>query len=392
MPISRSIRRFCGASSLLAGVLFLTLAPSNGSLRAQSVPARVVPTWRLVEELRIGDDGSDATIFGEIRGLVSTKSGNIFVLDYKAKELRLFDARGKFLRVAARQGHGPGEMDWPTGLAVGNDDVVVLSDPGNGRFSYYSADGKYLRQVLISITGFGDYWNGVVDSSGRIVDWPVRIPTGGTDKRTGYPITISKARRIRRDGQADTVDLPACAPEPIALVYRAPEGYATSMALPYTPSPQTVISRSGSVWCTPRGEFRLFAGPIGGSLKDVVRLSVTPRPINVRERAAALEGQASFVRMQRLKLVEGDANAVPKTQPVINRLLADNDGRAWVFRNDLSATPPPVDVYALDGQHVAQLRDPSQIGRVVEIGSSHLLTTIVNADGVPVVVRYRIVR
>ena len=385
-------RQCCWRRALAALLLALCITAPQRTASAQSVASRPAPTWRLVEDLRIGDDADGTTLFGEIRGLVSTKSGNIFVLDYKAMELRVFDARGKLVRLAARRGQGPGEIAGANGIAVGNDDVVVVSDPSNGRFSYYSADGKYLRQVQISITGDGDYWYGRVDAAGRIVDFPVRALSGGNDPRTGYPNTIDKARRIRPDGTADTVAFPRCAPKPQMLVYRMRSGNATSMTIPFTPHSQTVVSRQGAVWCTPSAEYRLSVGVLGGAMREVVHVNAVPLPIGASERSSALAFLDSFAIKQQLTLVSGDVKAVPKTRPVISRLLADDDGRAWVVRSDLTNTPLAMNVFAPTGQQLAQLRGTARLGDVVQIGSSTLLTAIDNTDGVPVVVRYRIVR
>ena len=378
------------------GIRWLLLALSAvapwSAFSAQSASAKPIPTWRLVEDLRIGDAGDGPTLFGEIRGLVSTKSGNIFVLDYKAMELRVFDAKGKFLRIAARRGQGPGEIAGANGVAVGNDDVVVVSDPSNGRFSYYSADGKYLRQVLISITGYGDYWPGNVDATGRIVDFPVRVPSGGNDPRTGYPITVDKARRIRADGTADTVSLPVCASERPTLVYRMRSGRATSMTIPFSPGQEIAVSRQGTAWCTPSGEYRLSAGPLGGALREVVNQKVVPAPIDAKERTMALAFLDSFAIKQNVTLVSGDPKALPKTKPVVSRLFADDNGRAWVIRTDVPKVPLAMDVFATNGEQLAQLRGTYNLGRVVLIGSSTLLTESENSDGEPVVVRYRIER
>ena len=387
-----SCRQCCWRRVLAVMLLALCITAPRRTTSAQSVVSRPAPTWRLVEDLRIGDDAEGPTLFGEIRGLVSTKSGNIFVLDYKAMELRVFDAHGRFVRLAARRGHGPGEIAGPNGLALGNDDVVVVSDPGNGRFSYYSADGKYLRQVMIPITGYGDYWHGRIDAAGRIVDFPVRVPSGGNDPRTGYQNTIEKARRIRPDGTADTVAFPQCAPEPPTLVYRMRSGHATSQTIPFSPHSQTVVSRQGAVWCTPSAEYRLSVGVLAGAMREVVHVNALPLAVGVVERAAALAFLDSFAIKHQLTLVTGDPKAVPKTQPVISRLFADDDGRAWVVRSDLSKISLAMDVFAPTGQQLAQLRGTYSLGYVVQIGSLALLTAIDNADGVPVVVRYRIVQ
>ena len=375
---------------MLAGlVTMLSIGATARTVSSQS--SRPVPTWRLVEDLRIGTDADGPTLFGDIRGLVSTNAGNIFVLDYKAMELRVFDARGRFVRLAARRGHGPGEIAGPNGIAIGNDDMVVVSDPSNGRFSYYSADGKYVRQVLISITGHGDYWHGRVDAAGRIVDFPVRVPSGGNDPRTGYPNTVDMARRIRSDGKADTVPFPQCAPDPPTLVYRMRSGRATSMVMPFSPGSQTVLSRQGTVWCSPRAEYRLSSGTLGAAMREVVRIYAKPRPISANERNASLAFLDSFAIRQQVTLVSGDIKSMPKTQPVISRLFADDEGRAWVLRNDQNVVSLALDVYAPTGQQVGQIRQTQTLGMVVQIGASTLLTTAESPDGDPVVVRYRIV-
>ena len=76
----------------------------------------------------------------------------------------MFDAKGKFVRRVARAGHGPGELEFLNGLAAGENDEVVVSDPGNARFSFYSAGGQFLRQTLSASIGFGDFWSRLLPS------------------------------------------------------------------------------------------------------------------------------------------------------------------------------------------------------------------------------------
>ena len=110
------------------------LIAGASEISAQSTHLAQFPaTWTLSEELRLEDDDAEKS-FGEIRGVVATRRGTIFVLDYRAQEIRVFDWSGKFLRLAARRGNGPGEIDNANGLIVGPDDVVWTNDPGNKRW------------------------------------------------------------------------------------------------------------------------------------------------------------------------------------------------------------------------------------------------------------------
>src|SRR5262247_522216 len=83
-------------------------------------PCAAQARWQLVEDLRIGGDQSDMTIFSDIRGVVAGPKGHIFVLDAKPQEIRMFDAAGKFVALAARKGAGPGEIAHANGMLVMN--------------------------------------------------------------------------------------------------------------------------------------------------------------------------------------------------------------------------------------------------------------------------------
>ena len=67
--------------------------------------------WRLVEELRLGEvDGAGPEVFGDVHDVAVDERGNIYVLDYGSKEVRVFDREGRHLRNLARDGEGPGEF------------------------------------------------------------------------------------------------------------------------------------------------------------------------------------------------------------------------------------------------------------------------------------------
>ena len=98
---TRLLSRGCfrWSTVLLPAALVVTLLPST--IEAQ-------PQWTLVEELRFGNGESEPYTFSDIRGIGVGDGGRIFVLDYKVQEIRMFDASGKFIKLAARRGRGPG--------------------------------------------------------------------------------------------------------------------------------------------------------------------------------------------------------------------------------------------------------------------------------------------
>ena len=91
----------------------------------------------LVPELRIGEmEGPEEYLFGSVEAIAVDEEHNVYVLDYQAKHIRVFNASGNYIETLGRGGDGPGELDVPIGLAISRDRVLVR-DPANGRVQLF---------------------------------------------------------------------------------------------------------------------------------------------------------------------------------------------------------------------------------------------------------------
>jgi hypothetical protein len=361
---------------------------ASGDSTGASSPAE----WKLVEEVRIGGDEAGPSSFSVIHSIVATSNGNIFILEKKDQELRVFDRSGTFVRIAARSGQGPGEIQYGTGLAVSHDTVWV-SDPGNARFSSFDRDGRFIAQITITSQGFGDVWRGVADDSGRIVDLPVRIPQGGVDPRTKYPITKDHIRFIRTNGSADTVSSPVCGPDAPTYVFKAREygGYITSVIVPFTTDQMLAVTANGMVWCSPATDYRLSVGSIGGAIREVVNRDVVRVPLTDAQKRDAQTMIEQF-EAKVGPLVDSKGAELPKHLPAVAQLHVDTEGRAWVRATSTPDSTPSLDVFDQDGRMLAQVQSQAPLGRSLFITAHHLYSVAMDEDEVPVVVRYRIKR
>lgn len=118
----------------------------------------------LEEELTIGDkeieSGYDFEVITTIR---ADDNGNIYVLDAKAQQVKVFDESGKYLRNIGRKGQGPGEFSLPSGLHIISKNEIMVSSITR-RLSFFSLSGKFLRQINNSPDPFP-----VPDSSGNFI-------------------------------------------------------------------------------------------------------------------------------------------------------------------------------------------------------------------------------
>lgn len=113
------------------------------SLHAQTTreyaPTRWVMLWS------IGGRMADTT-FGVIREHVSGEKA-VYVLDEGTLQVHALDPRGaRVLWSKGRRGTGPGEFLRPVDIALTADGLAVL-DQGNGRITFFSGEGRHLRDV-----------------------------------------------------------------------------------------------------------------------------------------------------------------------------------------------------------------------------------------------------
>lgn len=325
----------------------------------------------------------------DVRGIVATNTGNIFILDFKTREIRVFDANGRFLRLAARDGAGPGEIRGANGLAIGADDTVWVNDPGNRRFSLYASDGSFARQIPLSIQPYAYIWDGAIDAKGRVVESGILVPG------PGGPVSESRTRVVYRDGRADTLAAPECPgsipqPNPPSLRFTRPDGAIRIRPLPFLAQKQLAVTSVGTIWCTPSSEFRLSVGNVGGPIKEVVHLEVAPVPVPSEARRRELQIIDSLRREWTLE--RGDPSLTPTTQPTIERITADDSGRVWVRRPTGGKPGISYDVFNASGVHVARVTGIDKPFVPSFIRGDRFYTVVLGDDDVPFVVRYRIKR
>lgn len=102
----------------------------------------------LDEELTIGEEDKDGEpLFIDISSVRVDNEENIYVLDSKACQIKVFDKNGKYLRKIGRKGRGPGEMQFPTVLDIVYGKEIMICDLPNNRISFYSLQGELLKEV-----------------------------------------------------------------------------------------------------------------------------------------------------------------------------------------------------------------------------------------------------
>lgn len=101
----------------------------------------------LEEELSMGEaEGREEYLFNLIISIAVDDEERIYVADRKESHVKLFNENGKYLRTIGKKGQGPGEMQMPIYVQISSQNELIVHDYIAQRLSFFSLDGKYLRQ------------------------------------------------------------------------------------------------------------------------------------------------------------------------------------------------------------------------------------------------------
>ncbi len=112
----------------------------------KGVPAKIT----FQEELSVGGGEDPETSFSEVGLFVVSDQGTIFGLDMKARNIKVYDAEGNFVRLIGRPGQGPGELGIPGGIVLTPDNELMVLDASNRSLSYFSLEGEHIRNRSIA--------------------------------------------------------------------------------------------------------------------------------------------------------------------------------------------------------------------------------------------------
>ena len=314
--------------------------------------------------LAIGtEEGEDPYLLSRVTGAVRRDDGVIIVAEASARELRLFDAEGRYLSTHGRRGPGPGEFNRIERIVrCGTDELWV--DTGS-RISIWGMDMQYRREFatpdspmwpLICFDGAGTVVmqdrNDIEDTEFNVISTDTLIlmvvDSVGAGRRELFMIPLW-SRVAVRDGRN-----------------------VMSMLHPLTPV--TTLSGTGKTLLISRGEeLRIDGYDMAGSWVRSYRgpaedLALTDK---VRDdyRTGPLTGADSMWR----RLLDVAGNPMPDRIPAISELLVDPDGNIWARRFVLPGrTGHRWGVFNPDGGFRGHLTLPSGL-HVMDIGREHVL-------------------
>jgi len=301
--------------------------------------------WRLRTAVTIGrSEGDGPDVFGRVQDIAADERGQVFVLDFIAQQVRVFDSLGRHLRTFAGPGAGPGELSYPLGLVYRNG-KIWLNDPTAARYSVYDANGDYLTSYRRRITSYGPLWYGGVDSAGRLYDMAVTF--GPHSREPGLQETHFESFVLRTDTGGEQVDS-------IPLPWHGGQFYRTRLGstsgIPFQGQFLWTVDAGGHVWSAFTDAYRICQFGTGTDTLLLVEREYEPLPVTSAERAHVITGLERW--MDRWGRADLDYSVIPSVHPAIENFDLDDAGNLWV-RPVTTAETVSFDIFDTTGQLIA---------------------------------------
>jgi hypothetical protein len=318
--------------------------------------------FRLEEDLTLGKaEGEEAYLFSRISGLDVDDDGNLYVLDNRSAQVRVFDDRGVFLRAIGRKGQGPGELEMPVFIQVSHSGELIVFDYLRRNLVTFSLDGKYLRQSRTRepFVPLG------LDPEGNIVGMVVLAPPpiGGRELKK-YFLTKDQPLVIAREDQDKNRQ-------------------KTEMAIA-KPTLACAVSPQGKIVWGRSDDYELRILDPQGAPIFIIQKKYDPLPFSERDRKFYQDEYADWIRA-------GGKLVFPDHFPAFMDICVDAEERIFVKtyqRIEGTADGRYFDIFDSDGKYLAKVPIRANLDHGSVWKKNKLYTIETDSAGNPVVRRY----
>jgi hypothetical protein len=388
--------RLRSAVASVGRVLAVGIAPSV--LLTSCAPDDATDTlseYRLSQEpeLTIGGDQTPETEFFRIALAWRLTSGGIAVVNRGSSDIRVFDARGRFLHAFGRTGEGPGEFRH-IGWTAHFGDTAIVHDGTLRRITSATLEGTPRLVATRAIQAADEPDVAVV---GRFADgsWMAYSLARPNMSLRGLQRIPARVGVLAAEAVGsirwllESPDLPVLIHSPDA------DSKMVSVVTAAFPASLVILASGETAWLGDATADTLVLARADGESRHIHKLPYAPDSLSrewidtarSREIAAARD-QAS----RDLVAVKYSDPFLPRTLPAFQAFIAGPDGEVWIQRPaDSPATAVSYTIFAATGE--ARARVASTPGfRVTDAGVDFVVGVHRDSDGVETVRKYTLIR
>ena len=101
-----------------------------------------IQQFSLEKDFVISDETKEY-IISNVRDIAGDKEGNLYVLDGKECDVKVFDSTGQYIRSFSRKGKGPGELYSPGSIYINDSNEILIKEMTRAKMIVFSIDGEF---------------------------------------------------------------------------------------------------------------------------------------------------------------------------------------------------------------------------------------------------------
>jgi hypothetical protein len=353
------------------------------------LPSAAAQQWDLSRRpvLRIGEvDAANEYMFTAPRSVARLSDGRIIVAD-KA-DLRYYDAKGKYLRTATREGRGPGEVAAIVQAHVLPGDSVIVWDALRKKL-WFKPDMTLAREERVDLSK-------LPARSGFFSEGPRLLPNGAV-LATYYEQLPSTTRPLSRLKTAFALFDPVTTRQVDLGVYLGSRQMTfdrRAIVQPFTPDVHLAVG-TDRIYVGDTDSTLISAFDSRGNRVGIIRLAAEARPVRRGDLRAYYKWRLPFAEsLGRAEHYERGFAAIQKPVrfPYFGELMTDRLGHLWVSSYTWKPQSESTwSVYDRNGKRITQIRMPNGF-RPVDAGRDYVLGIHTDEDDVQQVQQYRLTR
>lgn len=360
-------------------LLMLSLSAAAASDNLGGVPAAVqdVPSWHLVEELRIGSlNGDHPAALSAVGQLAVDRLGRVWVYDRLEHHIKVFSSDGSFVRMIGRSGAGPGEFKGVIGMAWDPNGRLWVVDAGNARYSVFDTTGVLVADYRRPVHTYDARWVGGFATDGRFFDQAYLPAT--RDRLPQALLYVSEGIPL------DTIMLPD-------YTRQAARRGSMWFPLPFSRKLILAFDPRGFVWHGVTDKYEITRRSLQGVAEVVFHGPAQARALSRTERDSVRQ---YLDAAQREFGVSYSQSMLPQVYPIFDGLYLTDDGeQLWVKRTD-ETDGSVFDVFDRRGALQAAVFSEASLTAALApvIVGDRIWAVVLGELDVPYVVRFRVVK
>ncbi|MBD3617157.1 MAG: 6-bladed beta-propeller [Gracilimonas sp.] len=373
-------------SLLLFSVITVSFGCSSEPERGSTNTERILIAH---EELRIGtEDGDENYMFGNIKEVALGTEGRMFVGDQQGPIVRMYDKDGKFIKNIGREGRGPGEYTFISGMKAFQDGRLAIWNVGLTNISVYSAVGTYLETHTVNSTlNAPDLFE-----VGKTGEFYVKTRINRNPDEPNWQFGWLK---VSPEGEIiDTLEVPRDEVDrPLTFVLFTAQGSNHAFI---TEPRSTMSSENYIVYAEDNNKYEIEF--LNKERPDkAISQEFEPVPLHPEEKKQWEAWTKVFAQ-------RGAESVVPDYKPAFRQIFTDREGRIWVWRYAVAELtdmrinstnnpesnwwePPTFDVFMPNGSYYATVSLPLNVN-FKDAKGDKVVAVVTGNMGEEYVVRY----